>query len=152
MTSPRPNRSAKLLALHKNNWLHRAWAERLAGLTIPLVLTPVAIISLFLGEDVSRAFTNVGGGAVIRVLAAAMLLGGVSALWGVWRNDPLWEVVGLVFIALGCAIYVVGDFLGLGMLGLLAAAGHICVILTLLGRVHQITTAGKVHERLNRLA
>jgi len=127
----------------------RAWVDHQAGLTTPIILGPIGIIAMILGEDVSRAFTNVGGGADVRILGAAWTVGSVTKLWGIWRNDPLYEVVGLVLITLGSGIYVVGDLLGLGMLGLLAAAGHVCVIASLLGRVHIQVTEGRDRDRLD---
>jgi hypothetical protein len=132
-------------------WPHM-WIDRQAGLVIPLILTPVGLVSLILGDNVSKAFANVGGDSIVRILGAAMVVGGIIALWGVWRNDPLFEVIGLLFIASGCSIYVVGDLLGLHLLGLLAAAGHLCVILTLVGRVYQINTASRVREQLDNPA
>lgn len=132
-------------------WPH-AWIDRQTGIIIPLILGPVGLASLILGDDVSKAFTNVGGGSIVRILGAAMAIGAVVSLWGVWHNDPPYEVIGLLIIASGCSIYVVGDLLGLALLGLLAAAGHLCVILTLLGRVYQINAASRVREQLDNPA
>jgi hypothetical protein len=132
--------------------LHQVWVDRQAGFSIPIVLIPVSILSVILGEEVSKAFTNVGGGTIVRILGIAMGVGGVVTLMGIWRNDALYEIIGLVLTALGCAIYVVGALLGLGMLGLLAAAGHLCVILTLMGRVYQILIASRVREQLDKRA
>lgn len=124
--------------------LYHAWEATQTALTIPLILLPAGMLALILGEGVSRSFTNIGGDTVLRVLGALMVIGGSLVVIGTLKGDALLEVCGLVFSALGAAIYGAGVIIGLGQLGLLAGIGYLGITLALLGRVFLILKAARV--------
>ncbi|MGQ0774537.1 MAG: hypothetical protein ACT4NY_08990 [Pseudonocardiales bacterium] len=129
--------------------LYRAWENTQTAITTPLILIPVGIVALIFGEGVSRAFTDLGGGVVIRIMGTAMVVGGCLVLQSILTGNVLNEVTGLTLTALGTAIYGGGVILGLGLHGIVAGMGYLGLTLTLLGRVFLIMrAAARVRNRL----
>jgi len=124
-----------------------AWRSRPTSVTIPLVMIPIGIAALILGENVSRAFTNIGGGTIIRIMGAAMLLGGVCVLVSVLRSDPLQEMIGLSLIVFGAAIYGCGVILGLRVQGIVAGMGYLAIATGFLGRVLMLVREARARQR-----
>jgi hypothetical protein len=131
--------------------LYVAWEATQTAITIPLVLLPAGVIALILGENASRAFLNIGGDLVIRILGALMVIGGLLVLTGTLRGNALVEVLGLSVAALGAAMYGGGVIIGLGTFGLLAGIGYFGITLALLGRVFLILKAARVADTQWRL-
>lgn len=127
-----------------------AWRAKPTAVTIPIAMVPIGVIALVLGEDASRAFTNIGGEIVIRSLGAAMALGGVSVAFGILRNDVVYEGVGLTLCSLGALLYGTGVILGLGEQGLIAGLGYLAFATGFLGRVWLLQKAAGRRLRRNR--
>jgi hypothetical protein len=101
----------------------RVWASVVTNptaTTLPVTLIPAGFIAVVMGSHASKAFDNFGGSVLVRVLGAAMLLGGATVLTGILRNDSALEPIGLTFVALGLGIYGSGAIFGLGAQGLIA--------------------------------
>lgn len=129
----------------KQPWskLRSAWNNKPTAVTVPLAMIPIGIAALILGEDASRAFTEIGGGVVIRFMGAVMLAGGTSVLIAILRDDPLYELIGLVLAALGAAIYGTGVILGLGTQGVVAGIGYLAMSAAFLGRIRLLMRAAR---------
>lgn len=102
--------------------LRRLWASlrNNPSTIMPLVMILTGLEAMILGDHVSRAFTDLGGGPVIRILGIAMFTGGVIVLTGIMRADPVLEPIGLSLSAVGCVLYGAGVIAGLGLNGVIA--------------------------------
>lgn len=127
--------------------LYQAWTVRPTAVTIPVVMLPIGVIALILGDDASRAFANLGGGLLIRVMGAAMVTGSTLVIVSILRDDVFIEGLGLSLAALGAAIYGAGVILGLGSQGLVAGLGYLAVTLALLGRVRLLVVTAPHTDR-----
>jgi hypothetical protein len=115
---------------------------RAALLTRPAVTVLTAAVAvpgvyaLILGAGASQAFTNLvgarGAQLIAHSLGTALLLGAALGVIGLARDDRFIELMGLVLIIAGAALYVGGVLLGLGAKGGMAAlfAGCIAAALT----------------------
>lgn len=126
--------------------LYQAWKKAQTPVILPLALTCVGIVALLLGTDASKAFTNIGGGIVIRLMGAAMVAGGVLITASIVRANALAEVLGLALAAFGAAIYGGGVVIGLHSQGLVSGIGYTGITLTLLGRLFFLVRAGAAAE------
>jgi hypothetical protein len=104
--------------------LIRAWSESIA-VTIPVFMILAGLGALILGAQTSRAFEAINADIPIRVVGAAMLLGGILVMYGRVRHDTLWEVAGYSVAAFGAALYGIGALLGLGTYGLITGIVHL---------------------------
>jgi len=112
-----------------------AWTDKPTAVTVPLVMIPIGVAALILGENVSKAFTNLGGGAAIRIVGAAMLLGGSLVAVGIVRNDAFTEAIGLALATFGAGWYGIGVILGLGVQGIVAGFGYLGIAVAFIGRI-----------------
>jgi hypothetical protein len=115
--------------------LRNAWCTKPLAVTLPVVMIPIGIVALILGDGVSRAFANVGGGPVIRVMGAAMLLGGILVVISILRDDATFEVMGLALGIFGTLIYGLGVILGLGAQGLVTGPENLGIAFAFMGRI-----------------
>lgn len=118
-----------------------AWRTKPIATTMPLAMVIVGILAVVLGDSASRAFDNLGGDIMIRVLGVALMIGGALATTGLVRNDSMVELFGLTLAALGAAIYGVGVILGLQTQGLIAGLGYLAIAVAFLGRIQLLLRA-----------
>lgn len=130
--------------------IYGAWKRARTPVVLPIALTAVGIVSLILGEHASKAFTNLGGTGVIRIMGVFMIVGGVLIVSSIVKASYLREVVGLAFASLGAAIYGSGVILGLHGQGLVSGIGYTGITLTLLGRIFFLLQEARARERLAR--
>jgi hypothetical protein len=102
-----------------------------------LMMTSTGITALVLGEGASKAFTNLGGATMIRLMGAFLLVGGVMLFYGTWKDDEFWRAVSCIFTGLGTAIYCMGVVLGLHNQGLVS--GQLSLCLAGLFAIHLLT-------------
>lgn len=119
--------------------LWAAWRTQPTAVTLPLGMTVIGLAAIILGDDASRAFTELGGGAMIRVMGAAMLAGGLLVAVSIVRNDVLLEVIGLALAAFGATVYGIGVMLGLGLNGLVTGPENVLIALAFFGRIALIS-------------
>jgi hypothetical protein len=119
--------------------LWAAWRQQPTAVTLPLGMTIIGLAAIVLGDHASRAFTELGGGAMIRVMGAAMLVGGVLVAVSIVRSDYLLEVIGLALAAFGATVYGVGVILGLGTQGLVTGPENLLIALAFFGRIALIS-------------
>jgi hypothetical protein len=102
-------------------------------LTIALFI--VGVLALALGSGASKAFSDLGGSTILRVMGGLLVAGAVLVTSSVISSNALREVLGLVLMALGSSIYSGGALLGLGSQGLISGIGYAGIAVTLLSRV-----------------
>lgn len=124
--------------------LRAAWMTKPTAVTLPVVMIFTGLTALILGEASSKAFTNLGGATLIRVMGAAMLLGGSLIVAGIVRADPALEPMGLTLAALGASIYGAGVIIGLGVGGLIAGQLALGIAVGFLGRIWLLLRAGRL--------
>jgi hypothetical protein len=119
--------------------LWAAWRQQPTAVTLPLGMTLIGLLAVILGENASRAFVELGGSAMIRVMGLAMLAGGLLVAVSIIRSDYLLEVIGLALAAFGAVVYGVGVILGLGFNGLVTGPENILIALAFFGRIALIS-------------
>jgi hypothetical protein len=87
------------------------------------VLVIPGALAVIYGDDVSRALATID--TVSRAMGVALLAGGITTITGIARGRSLVEVIGLSLLAVGCGIYGLGVFLGLGFAGAVAGSGFL---------------------------
>jgi hypothetical protein len=102
-------------------------------------MTLIGLDAIILGDNASRAFTELGGGSMIRVMGAAMFIGGLLVAAGIARADYLFEVIGLALAAFGSTVYGLGVMLGLGTQGLVTGPENLLIAVAFLGRIALIS-------------
>ena len=119
--------------------LWAAWREQPTAVTLPLGMILIGLAAVILGENASRAFTELGGSAMIRVMGLAMLAGGLLVAVSIVRSDYLLEVMGLALAAFGATVYGIGVILGLGLNGLVTGPENLLIALAFFGRIALIS-------------
>lgn len=117
---------------HSRRGLRRlwfAWIHRPYTLLAAVILTIAGGTAVILGDTVSAALAVIAVGYVSRTMGAAMFLGGILTLYGIWRGRSVLEVLGLALLTVGCGLYSVGVFLGLGVHGVIAGSGFLILSL-----------------------
>lgn len=127
--------------------LYQAWRHAKTPVILPLVLMSVGVVALVLGTDASKAFTDVGGGAIIRIMGAAMLLGAMLIISSIIKPNPTREMCGLILCMFGAAVYGGGVIVGLHAQGIIAGLGYAGIALTLLGRLINLLFDAQEQER-----
>jgi hypothetical protein len=115
-----------------------AWVEEPTVTSLPLVMIPIGVEALVLGGHASKAFDNLGGALLVRVLGAALLVGGLVVAAGIIRRDPALEPIGLAIATVGSVLYGGGVILGLGSQGLIAGQFAIGMAIGFLGRIRKV--------------
>ncbi|HEX2289334.1 MAG TPA: hypothetical protein VHH53_03870 [Pseudonocardiaceae bacterium] len=92
-----------------------------------MLVIPGALAVIY-GDDVSRALATID--TVSRAMGVALLSGGITTITGIARGRSLVEVIGLSLLAVGCGIYGLGVFLGLGSLERWRVAGFLQALAT----------------------
>jgi hypothetical protein len=116
--------------------LRAALLTRPAVTVLTAALAVPGVYALILGAGASQAFTNLvgarGAQLIAHSLGTALLVGAALGIIGLARDDRFIELMGLVLIIAGAALYVGGVLLGLGAKGGMAAlfAGCIAAALT----------------------
>jgi hypothetical protein len=119
--------------------LWAAWRQQPTAVTLPLGMILIGLLAVILGENASRAFTELGGSTMIRVMGLAMLTGGLLVAVSIIRSDYLLEVMGLALAAFGALIYGSGVVLGLGTQGLVTGPENILIAVAFFGRIALIS-------------
>lgn len=135
--------------------LYRAGINRLIAarkahpytLALGLVLPVSGVLAVVLGDRVSRALSIIVADDISRGMGAALLIGSILILFGTLRKEPIVEVSGLVFLAMGCSIYSLGVVLGLGLGGMVAGPGFFAIALGTVFRVMNFTAAVRAAEK-----
>lgn len=130
--------------------LWAAWREQPTAVTLPLGMTIIGLAAVILGEHASRAFTELGGSAMIRVMGLAMLTGGLLVAVSIIRSDFLLEVIGLALAAFGATIYGIGVIMGLGTQGLVTGPENVLIALAFFGRIALISRRARGVARTSR--
>lgn len=91
-----------------------------SGAWISLITLSMGTEALILGDGASKAFSNLGGSVMIRVMGACFVVGAVLLFWGIWRDDEFWRSISCIPLGLGMGIYSTGAFLGLHSQGLIS--------------------------------
>lgn len=119
---------------------------------IPAALIPIGAITTALGPDASRAFTLLPDGVkfIAHSMGMLMLLGGVLVLLGVASGETFTELVGLVLLATGCAIYGGGVIIGLGVGGLITGPMFLAIAVASITRVVTATRLAVLHTAVQR--
>jgi hypothetical protein len=120
-----------------------AWNTRPTAATIPIGITLIGAWALVRGEHASRAFTNLGGGGLIRICGLAWLAGGILFLVSLRQRDDIYEGWALMLVLFGSAVYAVGAIGGLGEQGLIAGGTNLLIALACFGRVRLLHRAQK---------
>lgn len=115
--------------------LWASWQVKPAATTLPVGMILLGADALILGDRASKAFTNLGGATLIRVLGFLMLLGGAVVLAGIMRADAVLEPLGLMPSTLGCAMYGAGVIMGLGWQGSIAGGFALLAAIGFAGRI-----------------
>jgi hypothetical protein len=113
----------------------QAWRKARTPVVLPIFLAIVGIVTLTLGSSASRAFADIGGSVILRIMGGLLVIGSVLVISSILSNSSLREVMGLVFLALGVSIYSGGVIISLGEQGLVSGVGFAGIALTLLSRV-----------------
>jgi Na+/serine symporter len=127
-----------------------AWNTRPTAATIPIGITLIGAWALIRGEHVSRAFTNLGGGGLIRICGAAWLTGGILFLVSLRQRDLTYEGLGLTLVMFGSAVYGIGAVFGLGEQGIVAGGISLLIALACLGRIRLLSRAQKRQAQRDR--
>jgi hypothetical protein len=123
--------------------IYHAWREQPTAVTLPLGMIFLGLGAMILGDHVSRAFTEIGGGAMIRVMGAAMFAGGLLVAISIIRDDIFLEVMGLALTAFGATFFGIGVILGLGVQGFVAGGENLLIALAFFGRIAMISRRGR---------
>jgi hypothetical protein len=115
--------------------LWAAWRQQPTAVTLPLGMILIGLLAVVLGENASRAFTELGGSTMIRVMGLAMLTGGLLVVTSIILDDATFEVMGLALGVFGTIVYGVGVILGLGTQGLITGPENIGIAVAFLGRI-----------------
>jgi hypothetical protein len=115
--------------------LQSAWVHRPFTVVLAAVLAIPGALAVIYGDEVSRALATIAADTVSRGMGVALLAGGVTTIVGIARGRALVEVIGLSLLAVGCGIYGLGVFLGLGFAGAVAGSGFLAVALAIVRRV-----------------
>lgn len=127
--------------------IRREWLEKPFAATVPTIMVLTGIVSVLLGDQASKAFSNFGGATLVRVMGAVMFMGGILVIFALTRKDPVLELIGLSACAFGATIYGIGVILGLHTQGLIAGLGYLSIAGAALGCILQITTTHTTAQR-----
>jgi hypothetical protein len=127
--------------------MKRALQAKPTAVVLPLGLIPIGIAAVILGDGASKAFDNLGGGVLIRLMGLVMVAGGVCVSLGIIKDDSVYEVIGLTLAALGAAIYGVGVILGLRSQGIVAGLGYLTMSAAFLSRIRLLMRAARTLSR-----
>lgn len=122
--------------------IYRRWRDQPTAVTLPLGMIFLGLSAMILGDHVSRAFTEIGGGSMIRVMGSAMFVGGLLVGASILREDVFLEVMGLALTAFGATFFGIGVILGLGLQGLIAGGENLLIALAFFGRIAMISRRG----------
>lgn len=118
------------------------------GTAIPLGLTALGVHALIRGDNVSRAFSSIGGGSTVRFLGALLVLGGLMFATAIYRDDAMIEILALGFTLAGATMYTIGAIFGLGEQGSMAGGAYLLITLGCIGRIRVILRRGDRRARL----
>lgn len=115
----------------------RPWERALAQGVFPVIaMIPAGFLALVEGQRASRAFSDLSGDLILRLLVGAPLFaGGLLVVVGIVRADPVWRAAGLVIGAVGALVYGLGVVFGLGLNGAVAGVGYLAIAVWLLVQV-----------------
>jgi hypothetical protein len=127
-----------LMSAHRN-WAARVFTQFQLSQT-PIILPETAIvmglIAMILGRSSAAAFADFSQDLGVRAMGFSMVLGGVLINWSYIKYDAFKESLGLVFAALGTAIYGISVFIALGKQGLITGVGFVGMSTVFVSRVY----------------
>jgi hypothetical protein len=123
--------------------IYRKWREQPTAVTIPLGMIVLGLGAVVLGDHVSRAFTEIGGGWLIRGMGVTWIIGGLLVGVSIVRDDVFLEVIGLLLTAFGATFFGIGVILGLGLQGFVAGGENLLIALAFFGRIAMISRRGR---------
>lgn len=127
--------------------IYQAWRAAQTPVVLSLSLAAVGIVTLVLGDGASRAFADIGGATILRIMGGILIIGSGLVMSSIISNSSLREVLGLSFLALGAAIYGGGAIIGLHSQGLVSGIGYAGIALTLLSRVFFVLHSATAQAR-----
>jgi hypothetical protein len=123
---------------------HRNWAARVftqfqlsqTPIIFPETVMVMGLIAMIVGRSSAAAFASFSQDLGVRAMGFSMVLGGVLINWSYVKYDAFKESLGLVFAALGTAIYSISVFIALGIEGLITGVGFMGMTLVFISRVY----------------
>lgn len=115
--------------------LYATWRSKPTATTLPLGMIATGLVAMMLGLESSKAFANLGGATLVRVMGICMVVGGLVVAAGIVRGDAAMEPIGLTLAGLGTAVYGVVAVVGLGSQGLITGIDHLLITVGFLGRI-----------------
>lgn len=134
-------------------WERLLIAARLRSMAtvIPIFMIPVGIIGLAMGQNSSRAFSELSAGPVLaHGFGALLAIGGAIVVLGIVRDDVFVEGLGFILLSGGTFTYAMGVFLGLGWQGAIAGGLALSISVGALGRVFALAAIGKAADLLEK--
>jgi hypothetical protein len=133
------------------SWLSRMF-RRIQLSQTPIVLpeTMVALgfIATIFGHRSAAAFADLTADWGVRAMGAVLILGGGLITWSYIRYDAFKETIGLVFCALGTAIYSFSVLWSLGIQGLFTGVGFAGMAMVFISRVYFIILAQRSRRQI----
>lgn len=127
----------------KQSWLVKSMAT-----SIPILMIPVGICGLVMGENASRAFTLISGGEVVaHLFGFGLAIGGLLVVVGIMRAETFTEAIGLILLGCGALLYSAGVILGLKENGLIAGGMALAIGVGALGRMYFLISLGKTMKQ-----
>lgn len=124
--------------------LKQSWLVKSMATSIPIVMIPVGICALVMGEDASRAFTLISGGQLVaHVFGLGLCVGGLLVVVGIMRAETFIEALGLIMLGSGSLLYSGGVILGLRENGLIAGGMALAIGIGALGRMYFLTSLAR---------
>ncbi len=106
---------------------------------LSLISIPIGLLAIFVGQNVSRAFSLVfHRPEPIYIWGVVLLLGGCHVAYGVIRSRPSTERAGLFVLAAAYAFYGVSVIVGLEVAGLVAGPTFVVLALSCVQRARAI--------------
>lgn len=106
---------------------------------LSLVSIPIGLLAVIIGQDVSRAFTDVyNRPEPVYVWGVVLMLGGINVAYGIVWHVPSLERGGLYVLAVAYAFYGVSVIVGLGVGGLVTGPISLTLAISAMQRARVI--------------
>jgi hypothetical protein len=123
--------------------LNITWRKSPPLTVIMFTLIIVGLAAIILGDGASKAFANLGGSVIIRIMGSLLIIGAGLVIVGIGRNNAFIEVSGLLLALLGTSIYGCGAILGLHSQGLVSGLGYLGITAAMVHRVYIILSSDR---------
>jgi hypothetical protein len=140
--------------------VHYSWLSRVfrriqlsqTPIILPETVIALGLIALLVGHRSAAAFADLASEWGVRFMGALMVLGGGLISWSYIKYDAFKETIGLVFSALGTAIYAFSVLYSLGVAGLLTGVGFTGITMVFISRTYFIILAQRSRQRITDAA